>query len=122
MTGPDSRPDSTGRDSILVPPFPVYDGDGRLVGAEDWLGARFTKGDHVIYCVTASPGGRMAVGVVQRIELVRFNRFSEIRVQVRTLRASGRPWEESGPRTRLAWVTASNITALPVRLPVVTQS
>jgi hypothetical protein len=107
---------------FLSPPYPIYDSDGQLVAAEDWLGARFTEGDQVIYCVTANPGGRMAIGVVQKIELVAYPRFSEVRVQVRTIRASGRPWEEQGPRTKPAWVTASNITALPVTVPVVIQS
>ena len=66
---------------------------------------------------------RMAVGVVTRLEMLILPRghgrpdWREVRVQVRTERTS-----ESYnfmKRSRPSWVTASNITALPIRLPLV---
>lgn len=104
-------------------PRPVYDDTGVLVAAQDWLGSTFRVGDRVIYCITSNPGGRMAIGVVTRLEELILERghgrpdWREVRVQVRTERTSES--YDFGKRARPAWVTASNITALPIELPLV---
>lgn len=126
------------------PSEPVRDDSGEILSAQDWLGNRFHVGEQVLYCVaTGSTGCAMAIGIVVRIvsdtktrydyrparddETPDFvNRYSnpptnwmtievaydDMRVMVRTLRTSAS--FDNGKRTRNSWVTAMNITALPL--------
>lgn len=97
-------------------PQPVYDtaDNNKLVAATDWLGRRFTVGDTVMYCISASRGSLMAIGKVVKMEIWKTGGWSAldyVRVQVLTMKTSGQ-WDNE-VRTRAAWVNPMNITAIP---------